>query len=88
MAATTNKPKANVKSKYKFSKETYLYWFESMLKMRKFEEKCGQLYGQQKIKGFCHLVIGQEACYSGAVSALKEGDKYITSYRDHGLPIA
>lgn len=87
MAASTKKSSTKVKSKYKFSKETYLYWYESILLMRKFEEKCGQLYGQQKIKGFCHLVIGQEACYSGAVSALKEGDKYITSYRDHGLPL-
>jgi pyruvate dehydrogenase E1 component alpha subunit len=88
MATANKKSSANSKSKYNFSKETYLYWFESMLLMRRFEEKCGQLYGQQKIKGFCHLVIGQEACYSGAVSALKEGDKYITSYRDHGLPLA
>ena len=55
---------------------------------RKFEEKCGQLYGQQKIKGFCHLSIGQEACYSGAKTALKDGDHYITSYRDHGPAIA
>jgi pyruvate dehydrogenase E1 component alpha subunit len=88
MAAATTQSSTKSKTKYNFSKETYLYWYESMLMMRKFEEKCGQLYGQQKIKGFCHLVIGQEACYSGAVSALKEGDKYITSYRDHGLPLA
>ena len=71
-----------------FDKETYMNWFESMLFMRRFEEKTGQLYGQQKIKGFCHLYIGQEACAAGAVSALKKGDKYITSYRDHALPLA
>ncbi len=71
-----------------FSKETYLYWYESMQLMRKFEEKAGQLYGMQKIKGFCHLYIGQEACASGSVSALKKGDKYITAYRDHGHPLA
>ncbi|GJM27495.1 MAG: pyruvate dehydrogenase E1 component subunit alpha [Cyclobacteriaceae bacterium] len=59
-----------------------------MLLMRKFEEKAGQLYGQQKIKGFCHLYIGQEACVAGAVSALERGDKYITAYRDHAHPIA
>ncbi len=70
-----------------FDKEMYMYWFESMLFMRRFEEKTGQLYGQQKIKGFCHLYIGQEACAAGAVSALKKGDKYITSYRDHALPL-
>jgi len=62
-------------------------WYESMLLMRRFEEKAGQLYGQQKIKGFCHLYIGQEACVAGAVSALQDGDKYITAYRDHAHPI-
>jgi pyruvate dehydrogenase E1 component alpha subunit len=41
--------------KIKITKETYLQWYESMQLMRKFEEKAGQLYGQQKIKGFCHL---------------------------------
>jgi pyruvate dehydrogenase E1 component alpha subunit len=71
-----------------FSKETYMTWFESMLFMRRFEEKAGQLYGQQKIRGFCHLYIGQEACVAGAVSALKRGDKYITAYRDHAHPLA
>jgi pyruvate dehydrogenase E1 component alpha subunit len=71
-----------------FSKETYMTWYESMLLMRRFEEKAGQLYGQQKIRGFCHLYIGQEACVAGAVSALKRGDKYITAYRDHAHPLA
>ncbi len=56
--------------------------------MRKFEEKAGQLYGQQKIRGFCHLYIGQEACAAGSVSALQDGDKYITAYRDHAHPLA
>jgi pyruvate dehydrogenase E1 component alpha subunit len=55
--------------------------------MRKFEEKAGQLYGMQKIRGFCHLYIGQEACAAGAVSALQKGDKYITAYRDHAHPL-
>ena len=87
-AKPNGKAKANVKSKENFSKETYMQWYESMLLMRKFEEKAGQLYGQQKIKGFCHLYIGQEACAAGAVSALKKGDKYITAYRDHAHPIA
>ena len=79
---------ANSATKDKFSKETYMEWFESMLLMRKFEEKAGQLYGQQKIRGFCHLYIGQEACAAGAVSALEKKDKYITAYRDHAHPIA
>jgi len=71
-----------------FSKDTYMFWYEKMLLIRRFEEKAGQLYGQQKIRGFCHLYIGQEACAVGAVSALEKGDKYITAYRDHGQPLA
>ena len=71
-----------------FSKETYMFWYEKMLLIRRFEEKSGQLYGQQKIRGFCHLYIGQEACAVGAASALRKGDKYITAYRDHGQPLA
>ena len=72
----------------KYGKDQYLSWYHSMLLIRKFEEKAGQLYGQQKIRGFCHLYIGQEACSAGAVSALEKGDKYISSYRDHAHPIA
>jgi pyruvate dehydrogenase E1 component alpha subunit len=89
-AKKTRKPAAAKKAAGKpaFSKEQYLNWFEQMLLMRRFEEKAGQLYGQQKIKGFCHLYIGQEACAAGAVSALKKGDKYITAYRDHAHPLA
>ena len=71
-----------------FPKETYMQWYKQMQLMRKFEDKAGQLYGQQKIKGFCHLYIGQEACVAGAVSALERGDKYITAYRDHAHPLA
>lgn len=83
------KEKTPVKAKKEeFSKETYMFWYESMLLMRRFEEKSGQLYGQQKIRGFCHLYIGQEACAAGSVSALKKGDKYITAYRDHAHPLA
>ena len=82
------KSKAKLSAKSKFSKETYMYWYESMFLIRKFEEKCGQLYGMQKIKGFCHLYIGQEAIASGSKSALKKGDTFLTSYRDHGFPLA
>lgn len=85
MAKQANKTK--VDSTNKFSKETYLNWYEQIVLMRKFEEKAGQLYGQQKIKGFCHLYIGQEACAAGSASALIKGDKWITSYRDHAFPL-
>ncbi|PSL24907.1 pyruvate dehydrogenase (acetyl-transferring) E1 component subunit alpha [Chitinophaga ginsengisoli] len=74
--------------KTKFTKETYLYWYELMLLLRRFEEKAGQLYGMQKIRGFCHLYIGQEAIAAGAMTATKPDDKFITAYRDHALAIA
>lgn len=79
--------KPSKSAKTEFSGEQYLNWYEGMLLMRRFEERCGQLYGQQKIKGFCHLYIGQEACAAGAVSALTPDDKWITAYRDHGHPL-
>lgn len=88
MATVTEKKKSSAPKKLQHSSERYLFWFENMLLQRRFEEKAGQLYGQQKIRGFCHLYIGQEACSSGAVTALKDGDKYITAYRDHGIPLA
>lgn len=70
------------------TKDTYLNWYESMLLMRRFEEKTGQLYGQQKIRGFCHLYIGQEAVLAGAMSVLGPGDSMITAYRDHAHGLA
>lgn len=76
------------KAQQKFNKETYLKWYEEMLLMRRFEEKSAQLYGQQKIKGFCHLYIGQEAVVAGTMSALTKGDKLITAYRDHAHALA
>src|SRR5436190_1560793 len=72
----------------KFTKEHYLKWYEDMLLMRKFEERAGQLYGMQKIKGFCHLYIGQEAVVAGAISVLKPEDAMITAYRDHAHALA
>jgi len=54
-----------------------------MILMRKFEEKSAQLYGQQKIRGFCHLYIGQEAIVAGTMSAITKDDSIITAYRDH-----
>ncbi|MFT4061283.1 MAG: pyruvate dehydrogenase (acetyl-transferring) E1 component subunit alpha [Edaphocola sp.] len=71
-----------------FGKEIYLKWYESMLLQRRFEEKAGQLYGMQKIRGFCHLYIGQEAISAGMMSALRNDDNVLTAYRDHGLAIA
>jgi pyruvate dehydrogenase E1 component alpha subunit len=62
--------------------------YRDMLRIRRFEEKAGQLYGMGLIGGFCHLYIGQEAVVVGLQMALSEGDQVITSYRDHGHMIA
>jgi pyruvate dehydrogenase E1 component alpha subunit len=59
-----------------------------MLLIRRFEEKAGQLYGMGLIGGFCHLYIGQEAVVVGLEAAAEQGDKRITSYRDHGHMLA
>lgn len=72
----------------KITKETYLDWYVLMQRIRRFEEKSGQLYGLQKIRGFCHLYIGQEAIAAGTISAIRQEDPVITAYRDHGLAIA
>ncbi len=79
--------KSAAKKKLKFSKETYIKWYKDMLLMRKFEEKAGQLYIQQKFGGFCHLYIGQEAVVAGTVSGTKPTDSHMTAYRDHAHPI-
>ncbi len=70
--------------KITYSKEIALKWYHQMMLMRRFEEKAGQLYGQQKIRGFCHLYIGQEAVAAGVESAITPEDYVITAYRDHG----
>jgi len=70
------------------SAEDLLKYYRDMLLIRRFEEKAGQLYGMGLIGGFCHLYIGQEAVVVGLEAAAKEGDKRITSYRDHGHMLA
>ena len=65
-----------------------LKFYREMLLIRRFEEKAGQLYGMGLIAGFCHLYIGQEAIASGMRHSMIEGDKVITTYRDHGHLLA
>ena len=70
------------------SSDELLGYYRDMLLIRRFEEKAGQLYGMGLIGGFCHLYIGQEAVVVGLEAAAKEGDKRVTSYRDHGHMLA
>jgi pyruvate dehydrogenase E1 component alpha subunit len=68
--------------------EDLLGYYRTMLLIRRFEERAGQLYGMGLIAGFCHLYIGQEAIAVGMRAVWAEGDQVITSYRDHGHMIA
>ncbi len=70
------------------SKEELLEYYREMLLIRRFEEKAGQLYGMGLIGGFCHLYIGQEAVVVGLEAVAEEGDRRITTYRDHGHMLA
>ncbi|MDX6382524.1 MAG: pyruvate dehydrogenase component alpha subunit [Blastocatellia bacterium] len=69
-------------------RDTLLKIFYQMVLIRRFEEKCAESYSLGKIGGFCHLYIGQEAVGVGSISALREDDYVITSYREHGQAIA
>ncbi len=63
--------------------------YRNMLLQRRFEERAAQMYGRQKIAGFLHLYIGQEAVSTGSATAIEIGkDSVITAYRDHGLGLA
>ncbi len=71
----------------KITKASYIEWYTLMLRIRRFEEKAAQMYAQQKIRGFLHLYIGQEAIAAALHSASDPMDPVITAYRDHGLAL-
>ena len=73
----------------KFSKDTYLYWYELMQLIRQFELMAEEKYKMEgKIRGFFHAYVGQEAIAAGCMTATRPEDLFITAYRDHGLAIA
>lgn len=80
--------KGSDKNPKKYSKEQLLKFYDTMLSIRRFEERAGALYGMGLIGGFCHLYIGQEAVVTGIQANLKKGDQSITTYRDHGHMVA
>ena len=70
------------------SREHLLDLLREMVRIRRFEEKCGELYQQEKIRGFLHLYIGEEAIAVGAIRALEAGDAIVATYREHGHALA
>ncbi len=70
------------------NRQHLLAQLEQMLRIRRFEEKCAELYAQEKIRGFLHLYIGEEAVAVGTMSALSKEDQIIATYREHGHALA
>jgi pyruvate dehydrogenase E1 component alpha subunit len=68
--------------------ELFTGLLREMIRIRRFEEKCVELYSATKIRGFLHLCIGEEAVAVGVVGALSEDDAVVSTYRDHGHALA
>lgn len=86
--ATKTKKNSNTKDSSKFSKETYLNWYDLMLTIRRFEERSLMEYGRQNIRGFLHVYIGQEAIAAGLLTGIRPEDAVVTGYRQHGIALA
>lgn len=63
-------------------------FYRQMLLIRRFEEKCVELYSSEKIRGFLHLYIGEEAIAVGVMHALSAEDAVLATYREHGQALA
>jgi pyruvate dehydrogenase E1 component alpha subunit len=61
-----------------------IHLLSQMVRIRRFEEKCAELYAQEKIRGFLHLYIGEEAVAAGAIGVLRPEDAIVATYREHG----
>jgi pyruvate dehydrogenase E1 component alpha subunit len=80
--------KSKKASTLKHDKSTYMKWLEVMYRIRRFEEKGLFAYSQQKIRGFFHVYIGQEAIGGALATALRPTDNVLTGYRQHGVALA
>lgn len=78
----------NSSQKVRISREHLLYLLSEMLRIRRFEERCAELYKASKIRGFLHLYIGEEAIAVGVMQALQLEDNIVSSYREHGHALA
>ena len=66
---------------------TYRQWFETMLRIRRFEERALKMYSVNKIRGFLHVYIGQEAIAAAITTAVRPTDPIVTAYRQHGIAL-
>jgi pyruvate dehydrogenase E1 component alpha subunit len=76
MTAPADKPR--------LSREHMLDLLKQMIRIRRFEDKCAELYAQEKIRGFLHLYDGEEAIAVGVIPVLEKRDRIVATYREHG----
>src|SRR3974377_798245 len=76
MTASADKPR--------LSREHMLELLRQMIRIRRFEDKCAELYAREKIRGFLHLYDGEEAIAVGMIPALEKRDRIVATYREHG----
>lgn len=71
-----------------FDRDKGLRWLQQMIRIRRFEEQCAELYRREKIRGFLHLYIGEEAIAVGVMDELQASDAVVATYREHGHALA
>jgi pyruvate dehydrogenase E1 component alpha subunit len=81
-------PVTTISQRPPVDREHALFLFREMLRIRRFEEKAAEMYSLQKIHGFLHLYIGEEATGVGAMQALTADDAIVATYREHGHALA
>jgi pyruvate dehydrogenase E1 component, alpha subunit len=87
-AEVTAVPKPDTPESIEIPREHGLRLLHEMLRIRRFEEKCAELYSAGKIRGFLHLYIGEEAVAVGAMQTLGQEDAVVATYREHGHALA
>jgi pyruvate dehydrogenase E1 component alpha subunit len=80
MSAISDKPR--------LSRGHALDLLKQMIRIRRFEDKCAELYTQEKIRGFLHLYDGEEAVAVGVIPVLEQRDRVVATYREHGHALA
>ena len=75
-------------AKLHLNREHALHLLREMLRIRRFEERCAEFYTQEKIRGFLHLYVGEEAIAVGVMQCLTREDAVVATYREHGLALA
>ena len=81
-------PRPDISERPVVEREHALFLLREMLRIRRFEEKAAEMYSLQKIHGFLHLYIGEEATGVGAMQAFTPEDSIVATYREHGHALA